>query len=936
MLHVRPGPGRTLGREQELAMLSRLLSATAGGAGGCAVLTGAPGIGKTRLLADAHEQARALGLAVAPGRAIELDRAAPLRSLLTAVRVAEPVPVDLAALQEHRGDRLWYVDRLGEALEEYVARRPLVILVDDAHWCDELSSLALRVLVARLSSTPLLWLLARRPVPASSPGQDAIDWLVQEGADEVRLGPLGEQAVTALCANVLGAQPDATVLALAAGGKGNPFLLEQYLTALKTTGQILVSEGVASVVGGDLPSSFLSAVDQRLRGLSAQARRLLRAGSVFGRPFTVHAAAQLLGLRPAALVPAAEEAVSAGVLLEQDSSLAFAHDLLRQAVYDNLPGPTRATLHREAAVVVRGEGCSPVEIAEHLVRAGQPGDREAVQVLGVAADEVAARAPSTAADLIVHALGMLSEYDRQRPALSARAVVLLALAGRVAEARELGESTLRGALDVRTRATVLLGLAEAVKHAGQNRTAAQYARRALAEASVPAGLQAQLHAIEAHALLYVNDMFGADQSGAEADRLGTATGESAAVAFGNAARSVVARSEGRFADALAYASRAVEVADAAGGTALQRHPRIWLGGALAALDRFEEAEQAYSEGRRKAEELGSGWSQPLWHYYNATLLVAQGRLDEAVADAEAGVRIGQQLTALQLSVPLLGLLARVAVARGQLPMAHEYLRQMNRLRADGVTAPPEDVAWSIGYVQYADQQPGAALATLADLYRWLPERLLLFSADAADGVELVRIALAAGDAGLAGTAAGAAGRLAERNPSVTSLVAVAAHADGLVRHDLATLRRAVELFRDSPRPLARAAALEDTARAEQDSGHRDRAEPLLEQAIEECTRCGAHRAVLRMEKLLHPSGSAPAGAGLEPGRATVAPLSSLTPAECVIARLVARGLTNQQIASQLSRSPHTVDSHLRNIFQKLGVNSRVALTRIVLGGQLPW
>ena len=87
-----------------------------------------------------------------------------------------------------------------------------------------------------------------------------------------------------------------------------------------------------------------------------------------------------------------------------------------------------------------------------------------------------------------------------------------------------------------------------------------------------------------------------------------------------------------------------------------------------------------------------------------------------------------------------------------------------------------------------------------------------------------------------------------------------------------------------------------------------------------------------MQQLLHP-GSVPAGPA--PGPTTIPALSNLTAMEHTIARLVAQGLTNRQIAGRIDRSPHTVDSHLRNIFQKLGVNTRVALTRIVLGGDLP-
>src|SRR5262249_53150504 len=158
---------------------------------------------------------------------------------------------------------------------------------------------------------------------------------------------------------------------------------------------------------------------------------------------------------------------------------------------------------------------------------------------------------------------------------------------------------------------------------------------------------------------YVDDMPGADRAGSQADQLGTVTGESAARAFGLAARSVVACAAGRFTDAVTYARRAVTVADKAGGPALDRHPRIWLGAALAATAAFDEAEAVYALGRQKADELGTGWSQPLWHYYNASLLFARGRLDEAVAEAEAGIGVAEQLTAVALCVPLLGLLARL-------------------------------------------------------------------------------------------------------------------------------------------------------------------------------------------------------------------------------------------------------------------------------------
>jgi DNA-binding NarL/FixJ family response regulator len=173
--------------------------------------------------------------------------------------------------------------------------------------------------------------------------------------------------------------------------------------------------------------------------------------------------------------------------------------------------------------------------------------------------------------------------------------------------------------------------------------------------------------------------------------------------------------------------------------------------------------------------------------------------------------------------------------------------------------------------------------------------------------------------------------LAERNPTVTSLVAAALHAEGLNTNDLAVLHRAVEAFRGSPRPLDRVAALEDTGYAELATGNTGPAVALLRQAVEEATSCGARRAVARIRRRLHALG-VPGGAGEAKATGTPKdPLSSLTPSERNIARMITEGLSNRQIAERIGRSPHTVDSHIRNIFNKLGVNSRVALTRLIAG-----
>jgi len=335
----------------------------------------------------------------------------------------------------------------------------------------------------------------------------------------------------------------------------------------------------------------------------------------------------------------------------------------------------------------------------------------------------------------------------------------------------------------------------------------------------------------------------------------------------------------------------------------------------------------YEMGQREADQMGTAWSQPLWHYYRAELRMATGRLDDARAEAEVGLRISEQLAARALTVPLLGILAQVAMLRDELTMAREHLGRTDALLAEGIDAGPEDLAWRVALVQDAMAEPATAVQTLADIYAGFPHRVLILTQDPLAGAQLVRIAQRAGAKAQARAAAEAARRLAEDNPTVASLHAAAAHADGLVRGDLATLRCAVEAYRPSPRVLAMAKVLEDTGRAERDAGHRQAAVELLTEALEHYRSSGAHREVARVGKRLR-------RLGVRGGPVRYTPVSSpwdaLTEAELRVVRLVADGLTNREIADRLFLSPHTVDSHVRHSFTKLGVNNRVELTRQVL------
>ncbi|MFJ6938977.1 helix-turn-helix transcriptional regulator [Streptomyces sp. NPDC101132] len=918
----------TIGRDAELAALREALAATAAGAGRCLVLGGPAGIGKSRLLAEARAEAGRLGMAVAAGRATELDRVAPLATLLTALRGSVPPVVDgagmaaLGAAGSQVTNRFWLVEQLGELIEEYVRLRPLLIVLDDAHAADELTAVALQILVPRLQSCAVTWLLAQRPGPAKAPMHEVTARLVEEGAVQLTLPPLDPEAIAEVCTHVLGSPPAPRLRALAARSDGNPFLLEQLLTMLNDHGWLQTAGGtVTSVAEDGLPAGFLSAVEYQLRHLSEPAHRLLEAASVFGRPCTVHEAARLLGRSAVAVVPAVEEAVAAHVLVDDGTALAFRHDLIRDAVYGNLSGAVRQTLHQEAAVLLEAEGRPGAEAVLHRIRGARPDDPRTLEALSRAVDEVAPIAPSTAADLMLQLLDLLPADSASRPHAIAETVRLLAVSGRLGEAQGLGEQALRGRVDPAYEATMCVGLCDALKHAGQDATVIEYTARVLARPGIPEPVRAQLLAIQSHAMLVVGDSAGAERSALAA----AAAGEPSALVYAESARSAAAHARGDVAAAIAIASEAVEVADQDGGDARHRHPRLWLGRALVAADRFSEAEAVYELGEREARELGTAWSQPLWHFYQAELRLAAGRLDDAEAEALAGERVAQQLTALALLPSLLGLLADVAVHKDELGRARDLLRRAVKLGDTGNGTTTEDLAWPQAQLQAAQGDGAAAFATLAAVYGAVGERPLLLTLTPWAAPAMVRIALDAGARTEAGAVAAAVRSLAASATAVPSLQGAAAHAEGLLRADADALRAAVEAYRDSPRRLARAAALEDLALAEAAAGARPRGVALMEEALELYAACGAVRDAARTQRALRGMGvrrkrwqqTAKAQTGWD----------SLTGAELRVVRLVAEGLTNRATAERLFLSPHTVDTHLRRAFAKLGVSTRVELAR---------
>ncbi|MFD3533786.1 AAA family ATPase [Streptomyces sp. NPDC058664] len=346
------------GREAELAFVEARLDALARGEGGIVRVEGPAGSGRSRLLLEASASAERRGTRVLHGRADPDAQFVPLGPLLEGLLSGgEPLPDaarirDLAATP---GQRFWLLQELADRLREAARDRPLLILLDDLQWCDDLTLLAFHTVAAALASHRVLWLVTVRGGAVPPGVRTTLDRIRQAGAHELTLGPLGDRAMARITEDVLGAVPGPDVLRVADRAEGVPLLLVELLDALREEDLVTIENGTAGLTPGAFPSRRLPSVGRRLDQLSEAARELVETAAAVGRPVTVGLLAELLDRPPAALITAVREALESDLLAERADRLAFRHEVVREAVEAGLSPSLLRTLRRHAAEV-RPEG----------------------------------------------------------------------------------------------------------------------------------------------------------------------------------------------------------------------------------------------------------------------------------------------------------------------------------------------------------------------------------------------------------------------------------------------------------------------------------------------------------------------------------------------------------------------------------------------------
>jgi DNA-binding CsgD family transcriptional regulator/tetratricopeptide (TPR) repeat protein len=914
--------------------LSDLVDSLVAGEGSAAILEGMAGIGKTALVEELARRGRAAGCAVASGAGDELDRITPMGALLAALRSGEP-PIltagDIRGLQAS-DQRLAMLDRLHEVLELEAARRPILVVLDDLQWVDHATLLAVGSLPQRLFSLPVMWIVARRTAPSSPTLDVALQRLRTGGATTVALRPLDDEAVTAMTEDLLGCTPSRPLLTELAKAGGNPFYLSQLIACLTSAGAIDV-RGDAARLRAEAPVTDLTeTIMTHVEMLSDGARRIVEVGSILGRQFPLGTVADLLARPAGQLLDAVTECRRAEILADDGVMLAFNHELLRQAVYESVPGSVRVALHCDAAKVLTAEGGSAVEVAPHLARSARAGDVVALDGLRDAATALVGSNPDAAADLALRAFELTPVRDPRRAQTGALAADALGWAARLAEAEAVHDAVMAdGEVPVVTEAIMELGIRRSWEIAASRPYRRPIPPRLLSDPDLPTSLRVCLMALEAGPRMF-EDMPALaprlDQIRTEAD----ASGADFAIAAVWIHQLMAKVFLGHLQPALDDARAAVSWADEARGNEAyhQRAQGMHFAAAhaLYAMDRLDEALDAFQVADRAADEVGATNMIAINEAVRGAVLRAAGRLGDAAAAAESARQLSEDLKLWRTLGESLRVLGEVAVARGDLEAAATYARDVAPVLDDRTTT--LNASWMPAVLADAEGDPARALALVEPALDLLEAGNMLIVMPDGDRLPLiVSLACRAGRRDRAEMVAGKAAWLADRNPEVPLLAGGASHCRGILEQSPKMVADAVALLRGSQRPLALAAALEDlgTMLLSDDDGSHGDAVGALDEAYDIYIRCEAQRHAARVRRLLR-------GAGVVKRTAAIArPTAgweSLTDAEMNVARIVAEGHTSRTVADRMYLSVNTVNTHLRHIFTKLGVRTRVELTRVVL------
>jgi DNA-binding CsgD family transcriptional regulator len=972
-----------VGRAAELQILSAALADADASRGSTLFVVGESGIGKTRLVAAAAEQAEQRGFTVAMGRAYPVETGVPYAvfsdALLPVLRALEPSvltlltrggtaeltrlfpPLDAGARAPApaRGDPAEIKSRLlwnfTQFLSRLSAKRPLVIVLENLQWSDSASLEMLHFVARQIGGDRILVIGTHNdPDHRGSATLRATEQSLRKlgNAQRVRLEPLGIEAITELLERAFGAEQARTgafAERLRRWTGGNPFFIAETIKLLVESGQLHRSPGGWTgweVEDLQVPASIRDAVLARVAELSPPARRLADIAAVLGTHATHEQLAAVSGLAPNELVAAIDELRAAEIVTERrdgsDIVYDFAHPLIQETVYGELGLARTRIMHGDVAETLeRSYGRHAMAHASELAAHYARGDTrrlaaKAVRYLWAAGKDASAKyANREAADYLAAALTIAE----QQPAASGTELAMdLARIrqrlGDYASALALWERVLdaaRASGDVARLAAVhrSMGLARYWSGAFDD-ALANY------DAAIDAARRAGDRPLEARVLIAKASCHQAIGRPDDARREVEAALAIAESIGGDALLARVHRTmlllyvwTGPAEAAREHGARAIALAEAAGqrSVAWSAHWALAMLGGL--TGNADEVRRHLSDAQRLAEELRS----PLFRVWTAEVAIeyaaGTGDWDDAVALAERTIELARSLGQRTLLPRLLVWLGLLYLGRGDLERGKACVDEAWTLAgADDETKSVRDVHTivpaHIGRAAYH-----LAIGQFAQAIRVGEQGLRIADRSGYVVWAIHRLMPVIAEASLWASDMDRARELAARlRRESTALgqrlgLAWADGCDAIVELLKGDASRSVALLRGAAEALEAIPFVADAARV-----RRQLARALAETGDRE----GATRELRRAHEVFAHLGAQRELDGTReqlrdlgarpPSRTLTQGIGGLTGRELEIVRLVAARRSNKEIGAALGISARTASTHLSNIFTKLGVESR--------------
>jgi DNA-binding CsgD family transcriptional regulator len=923
-------------RTAELAAIDAWMDAAGSGRGSLMIVDGFPGIGKTSLIEAARRRASDAGFRVLRARGGQLEQEfafglvrqlfEPLLAsgsqtdrqawLAGAAALAGPV-VD--PLQSPVGPTLEGTYRLFHALYWLLANLadegPLALIVDDAHWADAPSVRFLGFLAARIDDLPVAAIVGSRP---DRPELEAMQ--LDDRTRVLRPAPLSQAAVADALIDALGRPPDEEfVRACRHATGGNPFLVRELVREIVSEG-IVPDAAHADDVGSLSPRAVATSVLLRLTTLPPAATALARSVSVLEQA-ALEDAAVVAGLDRTIAGEAAQTLVGADVLAS-GSILAFVHPIVRTAVYHDLSVVERGETHQRAARALADRGADADRVAAHLLLV-PVGASWAVDLLREAGARAAALgAPATAAAYLERALLEPVPGGERVELLTDLGETGLA-AGLPAAVRHLREAV-ELADDPGQLSAATIVLARALRYDGNTLEAVEMLAAAARRLNGRRDLQEALD-VETLACAGLSIAARVRLAGWLADRLRDPRRppQSAWDHLVLVTLALDAALSGRPAtQVLDFAARAIAGLELLADARMRSQVTSMAGLSYLLVDRFDRAGWLFEELIGTTSRLVLAGTHSGMLAQRASLHLRCGRLTEAKADAERALELGAEVQGARAFLPrAAAVLVSVAAEQGEMPPAwllntdidsdSQNTRLLVHSRAELLLA--QDHLDAAVAVLLAYGERNRQLGWEGPATPWRSQAAL-----ALERLDQPRRARELAEEELA---------LARRQGTARA-IGIALRAIGLLEQGALRerhLNEAVDALTDSGATLDHAWALVSLGIERRHRGAIKSARELLRLGHDAALRCHATRLARLARTELRM-------AGARPRRAELSGPASLTPGEHRVVDLVARGMTNREVAQALFLTEKTVETHLGHAYTKLGINSRRHLTEAVGAG----